>query len=118
MFFIVGLTPNSWQLPFQQQGICPVCGRMARFEVWATANCLTLFFLPVCRFGKRYTLVSSCCGASCELPSALGKAVERGEIAELNLAQMEFYGGGKRCPACGAEADPSFRFCPHCGAPL
>lgn len=120
MFFILGISPKSWQLPFQQQGPCPVCGRLAHFEVWVTANCLALFFIPVFRFGKQYSLVASCCGASCELPPSLGKAIARGEVTSLDLSQLQFDGWpqGKRCPACGAEADPSFQFCPHCGARL
>ena len=120
MFFVIGMTPKNWILPFQQQGICPVCGRMTRFEAWAAANCLSLFFIPVFRFGKRYSLVGACCGASCELPPALGKAIERGEVDSVDLSQLHFSGWpqGKRCPSCGADADPSFQFCPRCGARL
>lgn len=120
MFFIMGVSPKNRLLPFTQQGICPVCGGMTRFEVRAEASCLTLFFIPVLRFGGRYLLVSTCCGAACELPRALGKAIERGEVDSIDPSQFLFSGGGRgrRCPSCGAEADPSFRFCPHCGAPL
>ncbi len=120
MFFVIGMSPKRWQLSFRQQGICPVCGRMARFEGWASANCLSLFFIPVLRFGKRYYLVSACCGASCELPRELGRSMERGEVDRLDLSQFQFSGGRPQgaCPGCGAEVDPAFSFCPHCGARL
>ena len=121
MFFIMGVTPGRKPLPFSQQGICPVCGRMARFEIRMDCYCLTLFFLPVFRFRKRYFLTSTCCGAACELPAGLGKAAERGEADSIDPLAMHFTAGTpqpKRCPACGFEADPSFQFCPKCGARL
>lgn len=119
MFFVMGITPKQWKLPFSQQGICPSCGRMSRFEVWATAQCLTLFFIPVFRFGKRYTMSAVCCGAVCELPAALGKAMERGEVDAVDLSSLPFSRSRRsRCPGCGRETDPSFQFCPYCGAQL
>ena len=119
MFFMMGITPKQWALPFSQQGICPVCGRMSRFEVWVTAQCLSLFLIPVFRFGKRYMLSSVCCGAACELPAELGKAIERGEIESVDLSAMPFSRSReRRCPGCGRESDPSFQFCPYCGTPL
>ncbi len=121
MFFVIGLSPERKQLSFSQQGVCPVCGRMARFDLWRTANCLTLFFLPVCRFAKQYFFITSCCGASCALPPALGKAAAHGALSSIDLQSLHFSSGAAQprlCPACGFPANPGFQFCPKCGMRL
>lgn len=121
MFFIMGISPRSKQLDFSQQGVCPACGRLTRFEVWVTMTCLTLFFIPTLRWGKRYYLKSTCCGAVCELPRSLGDAIARGEVTSIDPSSLHFSGGApcvKRCPACGFTTDEDYQFCPKCGSRL
>ena len=116
MFFILGVQQEARELDFDQTVICPCCGRFGHLRIVRVCTVLSLFFLPVLRWGRRYEARMGCCGAACPLPEALGRDVERGRVTALNLSDLPFTGRGpRRCRRCGYETGEDFDFCPRCG---
>lgn len=119
MFFIFGISQREDKLDFHQTFICPCCSSYGRMEVFYAYSYFSLFFIPLFKWNKRYYVKTSCCGAECEIPLALGNAIKRGEIAFLNTDNLPFSRRTRRCPKCGyIPADDSFEYCPRCGAKL
>ena len=58
--------------------ICPSCGRYCSYRLFVTYTCLSLFFIPILKWGKSYYLRSSCCGKTIELDKEQGKKFEKG----------------------------------------
>ena len=54
MFFMMGITQGRKELPFTQTVICDRCGSYGRYMVFMTYTVLSLFFIPVFRWGKKY----------------------------------------------------------------
>ncbi len=125
MFFILGINQGQKQLSFSQTIICRVCGQYGRYEVFMTYTCLSVFFIPLAKWGKRYFVKSSCCGTVYELNPEKGRLIARGEqvqIVENDLTfikqQYRTWNNKKRCNRCGYESDAEFEFCPKCGNKL
>ena len=121
MFFILGAAPGQKKLAFSQLVGCPCCGRFGRVEIYVTYTVLSLFFLPVLKWGRRYFARMACCGAQCELPAELGRAAERGSLQTRDVSSLHFGSAARtrrRCPACGFATEEDFSFCPQCGRPF
>ncbi len=118
MFFILGIQDEVRELAFDQTVVCPVCGRFGHLRVTVACTVLSLFFLPVLRWGRRYAVRLSCCGAGCDLDARLGRDIERGRVTQLDPDGLPLSGGRpgrKRCRQCGFETGEDFAFCPRCG---
>ena len=85
---------------------------------------LSLFFIPVFKWGRRYYVRTTCCGASVELDGELGRRIARGEAVSLPESIIPAgsgywnQNGHKRCVNCGFETDEDYQFCPKCGGRL
>lgn len=117
MFFILGIDQKQQDLDFDQTCMCPVCGRFGHLRVFVVYTCLSLFFLPVLKWGRRYYAAMGCCGAGCELDPELGRDIAAGRVASLDPASLPFDRGHgrRRCRRCGYETAEDFEFCPKCG---
>ena len=126
MFFMMGIFPEEKQLDFTQTGICPACGRLGRYEVFRTCSCLSLFFIPIWRWGKQYRVRMNCCGAVYALDAEIGRRIARGEAAAIRPEDLDGPIGPAvedhfrraprhRCRFCGYETDENFDYCPKCG---
>ena len=110
MFFLMGIYPEEKQLEFTQTAICPACGRLGRLEVSRTCSCLSLFFLPVWRWGRQYRAHPEKGREIERNPS--GVALTPDDLTPLSGPRNTT----RHCPACGfISYDPSFTFCPKCG---
>lgn len=96
MFFICGINSGQKELKFNQLVICGQCGSYGRYQVFMTYMCLSLFFIPVLKWGKRYYVKMSCCGSVYELDSDTGKRIARGETLEIMASDLTLVQGGKR----------------------
>ena len=90
MFLIMGINNGRKTLDFSQFLICPCCGRSGQIEIVKTFTYFMLFFIPLFRWNKRYFVTMKCCGASCELDSELGRAIEKGRIDHINEEDLKF----------------------------
>lgn len=130
MFFICGINPGQKELPFNQLVICNCCGSYGRYQIFMTYMSLSLFFIPILRWGKHYYVKMSCCNAVYELSPDLGKRIARGEQVEIAQADLHLVKSGTRnpwqtksgikriCPNCGYETEENFSYCPKCGGKL
>lgn len=122
MFFIMGISQGKKKLNFDQLIVCKSCGKYGHLEVYMVYSYLSLFFIPVFKWGKRYLVRAACCDTTVELSPELGRQIARGEITSLPedvIPSKAFSGSnGKRCYACGFETAEDFQFCPKCGARL
>lgn len=121
MFFMMGITPGQKEFDFNQMIICSGCGAYGRLSVFMTYTVLSLFFIPVFKWGKHYYVRTSCCNTIYELDSEVGKKIAKGEGVEIKQEDMRMVQRGnkgythKKCRNCGYEAEEDFEFCPKCG---
>lgn len=120
MFFIMGVSQGQKKLNFDQTIVCGHCGKYGHLEVYLVYSYLSLFFIPVFKWGRRYFVRTTCCDTSVELDAETGRRIERGEVTSLpeNIIP-DIYSqrarGIKRCSGCGYETEEDFQFCPKCG---
>ena len=63
MFFIGGITQGTKELVYNAAAmICGRCGRYGRYQVFMTYMCLSFFFIPIFKWGRKYYVKTSCCG--------------------------------------------------------
>lgn len=126
MFFIGGITQGTKDLLYNAAAmVCDRCGRYGRYQVYMTYMCLSLFFIPVFKWNRRYYVKTSCCGTVYELEPELGSRIARGEEPEIRPEDLTLVSEGhqtpawevpvKKCRVCGYETKENFDFCPKCG---
>lgn len=123
MFLIFGISNGEKKLDFIQTMLCSRCGQYGRFEVYITYMYLSLFFIPVFRWHKRYYVKSSCCKYTYEIDPALSKKIQRGENitlkeSDLHMTRQTEYSAQLNCPGCGYRITQDFAYCPKCGRRL
>ena len=122
MFFFFAIMPIKKIIPYKFSSICKNCSNICNYEIIMTANCLSIFFIPVFNWGKQYFVHTSCCGALYGLEKSVGDAISRGENVtitddDLTLIDKTFSSIGT-CPYCGSEVNDGFEYCPKCGKKL
>ena len=124
MLFIAGVTQGTKEILYQAAvSVCGRCGRYGRYQVYMTYMCLSLFFIPILKWNKKYYARTTCCQTVYELAPEVGRRLEKGEAIEIrpqDLTPVSGTEGGwnmgrKRCANCGYETDEDFEFCPKCG---
>lgn len=120
MFFLFSFGSNSKSI-FSQPGVCPYCGKMCRFEIFLNYHYISLFFIPLLKWGKQYYMRSSCCGAVYALPTQIGKDIQKGLITSIEeIEKKEYISGSSHseknyCTYCGAPRDTNTNYCAKCG---
>lgn len=84
MLFIFGITQGIKELGSGALVICQKCGSYCRYAVFMTYNCLSLFFVPVFKWNKRYFVRSSCCSTVYGVDKELAYAVLDGENVTID----------------------------------
>lgn len=129
MFFIFGIQSGQKELNYKELVICEQCGSYGRYQVFMTYLCLSLFFIPVLKWGRRYYVRMSCCSALYELNDETGRRIARGETAEIKASDLKLVQEGnrtnprwdrgetisKQCKNCGYATREDFEYCPKCG---
>ena len=122
MFFLIAVMPVEKRLPYPFSGICQTCGKVCGYEVYMSASCLSLFFIPLIKFGKKYIVKVDCCQTVYLLNKEKGRKIERGENVMINENDLTPYIGDfsirRSCPNCGYEVEEDFIHCPKCGKKL
>lgn len=119
----MGISQGQKKLNFDQLIVCGHCGRYGHLEVYMVYSYLSLFFIPVFKWGRHYYVRTTCCDTSVEISSELGRQIARGEVTSLPesiIPRAEAYPvqGRRRCGACGFETEEDYQYCPKCGARL
>jgi hypothetical protein len=125
MFFIgiFGIEDKEKELREFPNIVCPDCGRLSRAVLILHYTYFHFFFIPTFRWNKRWTVRVRGCGAVYEADADYGKQLETGaalDFSRLKKVSSGFGGFGgafyATCAHCGSAFDPSFAYCPHCGA--
>lgn len=120
MFFIMGVTSRKEKLNFLQNIICKNCGKYGRYEIFISYSLLTIFFIPIFKFAKKYYVKSSCCNTVYQISKELGNKIYKGEITQIeesDLVIINTYNNYSNiCPNCGCQLNGNFNYCPNCGA--
>lgn len=121
MFFIMGVSQGRKKLDFDQMIVCNNCGKYGHLEVYMIYSYLSLFFIPVFKWGRSYVVRTSCCDTVVPIEPELGRKIEHGEVTSLPesiIPENGRYLSRKRCSSCGFETEEEFQFCPKCGTRL
>ena len=92
----------------------------------------SFFFIPLFKWNKKFYVKMSCCEAVYELDPEKGKALARGQQADITQADLTLVQEGNRrssyadgsykvwkhCVRCGDETEEDFEYCPKCGGRL
>lgn len=89
MFFFFGIMNDQKDLDFHQPMTCDVCGRMGQYQVFVTYMVLSIFFIPIFKWGRTYYVRTSCCSSLYQLRPEVGRAIERGE--NVAIQQTDLY---------------------------
>ena len=119
----MGITDGHKELDYDGGGmnICKSCGAYARYTVFMTYMCLSLFFIPTFKWGRKYYVKTSCCDSLFELNAEKGRAIANGKavtIEESDITSVMQNGRAKSCRNCGFETREAFEYCPMCGEKL
>ena len=95
------------------------CGAYGKFSVFMTYTVLSLFFIPVFKWNKRFFVTTSCCGSVYELDYEIGIRILHGESITILPEQLHLVSPGRKpekiCQGCGYRTTEDFEFCPKCG---
>lgn len=118
---MMGISQDRKDLDFTQTEICDVCESYGRLCVFVTYTVLTLFFIPLWKWNRRYYVQTSCCQSIYELNEETGRRIENGENVKITKEDLILIKKGqtgtsyKKCFNCGYETAEDFEFCPKCG---
>ncbi len=120
MFFVIGINQGQKDMNYSVAVRCGSCGSYSRAQLFLTFSQLLLFFIPTFKWGKRYLLRMSCCGALYELDKEKGKLIENGISVDITQDDLTLIQTGRHtstmyCTNCGKQLDRSYSFCPYCG---
>lgn len=133
MFFIISVTGGRKDFDHHQTMICCRCGKYGNYSVYMTYMVLSLFFIPILKWNRKYFVTASCCKTTYQLDPELGRRIARGESVEIRPEDLTFVSGSgwgyineaakvipvrKRCENCGFSTEEDYDFCPKCGKPL
>lgn len=124
MFFIMGISQGQKKLDFDQLIVCGHCGKYGHLNVYMVYSYLSLFFIPIFKWGRRYYVQAGCCGQTVELDPETGKKIASGELTHLPEDIIPAGNSGfaanreRRCPNCGFVTEEDYSFCPKCGGHL
>ena len=119
MFFIAGMSPKLYQIG-NVMGECPACGAQDKLFLVKRSQTLSLFFIPVVKYGGEYLVTCGQCASLMELNPQMGKRVERDLNTRISPYDMQIIKNKNmpRCPQCGRQVYRDQNYCPGCGHKL
>ena len=88
MIFIGGMSTKQEKLDFGQSILCSICSRFGNLEAFMEYTYLSVFFIPVMKWNRRYYVRSTCCGSLYSISEEIGERIRRGEhiiLSEINM---------------------------------
>lgn len=119
MIFIAGVNDGEKKLDYKQEIVCKECNRQGNLELYMHSRYLSLFFIPVFRWGKKYYAKATCCNVIYNIDEEVIKKLKKGEISSIpyDVLKMGFI-YERACINCGFISPPDFEYCPKCGSRL
>lgn len=109
MFLMIGVNPGRKELGNQGPITCGACGGYGQYQVYMTYMCLSLFFIPILKWGRQYYVETTCCHSLYELNAEVGKRIRRGEQVEIRSSDLTLVRqGGAQGNAYGAYSQSGY----------
>lgn len=129
MFFIgvFGIENKDKEIKVLGNISCKKCNSTVTGRLIKNFNFFHFFFIPIFKWNERYYIICDRCKVLYSIEKEKGKAIERGEDIsitywDLQEISQEYYSDnyfqGNICKNCGNKVEPSFKYCPHCGAKI
>lgn len=118
MFFIGGIMKKEEQLELPGPLYCQGCGQEGKYELWMDYWSLSVFFIPILKWGRSYRLYSPCCQGWHRLEAEIGRQLVRGlktKVEPEDLLEAETSDERRRCAYCAQELKEDYPYCPYCG---
>ncbi|HIX51853.1 MAG TPA: zinc-ribbon domain-containing protein [Candidatus Lachnoclostridium stercoripullorum] len=97
MIFIGGIGQGQRELDYRRAALlCAICGGYGRYQVFMTYTYFSFFFIPLFKWNRRYYVKTTCCGSVYELDPEVGRAIARGEDAEIRQEHLRLLQRGGR----------------------
>lgn len=122
MFLLIGISNGEKRLDYVKTILCSKCSKLGRYEIIMTYTYLSVFFIPIFKWGRHFYVKSTCCQELYELDPFIGKKIQHGEgtdIREEHLTSVKgHYNFNKQCSSCGYTTNSEYVYCPKCGKQL
>ena len=92
MFFIIGVSSKQEDLDFRQVIECPSCRAYGSLQAFMVYSHLSLFFIPLFKWSKKYFIRSTCCNHVYNIDNELGRAIEKGENPTILPSDLQSLG--------------------------
>lgn len=121
MFFIFGISSAEKKLDFVQTMLCSQCEQFGRLELYMTYTYLSLFFIPVLKWNKKFYVKSTCCNTIYAIDDSIGYKILQGELITIHEQELQIINTQNqsnslhRCSNCGYMMEQDFLYCPKCG---
>ena len=124
MFFIAGIYPKREELDYYEPIMCSCCAKYGRFEAYMEYSVLSLFFIPLFKFNKKFYARTTCCNSLYLITNKeKGLMMERGQGHNVFLKDTDITLINKgicenTCSNCGFNVSEEHKYCPNCGNKL
>jgi len=121
MFFLIGISSTEKKLEFIQTMLCSHCEQFGRLEIFMNYSYLSLFFIPIFKWNKKFYVKSSCCNTIYSVDNSIGNEILKGHPLTLSEQDLHIMNSNKHsskqnhCSNCGYITETDFIFCPKCG---
>ena len=76
------------QLDFHQNIDCPVCNRPGSLKAYKSYRQLSVNFIPLFKYKKKWYIKTTCCGERYEISRETGEAVERKQKTSFTFDEL------------------------------
>ncbi|NLJ59111.1 MAG: zinc ribbon domain-containing protein [Tissierellia bacterium] len=125
MFFIAGVSPKRKKLDYYEPIMCNCCSKYGRYEGYMEYSVLSLFFIPLFKFNKKFYARTTCCNSLYLITNKeKGLMMERGQGHKVFLKEKDLkliqkgISCSNICPSCGHYSKEEYKYCPNCGNKL
>lgn len=118
---IFGIDRKSKVILSGQNFVCPSCDAFGRYDVIKSYSYFYVFFIPLWRWDKEYSIKTYCCSQLCSLDYGIGLRIEKGEHVKIQAQHIRcrsHSAESRFCPRCSLEIEKDFYYCPYCGGKL
>ncbi len=94
MFFIMGINTRRKELTCEEPVVCAGCGQYTRYVIYMTYTVLSLFFIPVLKWNRKYYVTTRCCKRTYALDPEIGRKLAHGDpvpILPQHLTDLDVY---------------------------
>ncbi len=125
MFFIASVNHKRQELDYYEPIMCNCCAKYGRYEAYMEYSELSLFFIPLFKFNKKFYATTTCCNCLYLIKNKeKGLMMERGHGHNVFLKEKDLQLIDKgtcnatTCTNCGYQVNELYNYCPNCGKDL